>query len=200
MITLWNLTAGVIHPSQLLLNGLNIQDGGALSRFVIGLTGQPSAGTLFTVANGQLLGIKSIDNAINLGYNGSMIQLSQSTINTLGTGVWQGYLATDGSGNVWVLDGGAKRSIANNQAISAWEGSNTPTPLGNVYLSLLPTLSSVGDSIKSSGDATYYGISGGQRFGMPSLQAYTSSGLDPVTQVSSSLVNSVPSGGIWPAH
>jgi hypothetical protein len=196
MITLWNLTAGLTHPSQLLLNSLNIQDGGTLTQFVIGQAGQPSAGTLYTVTNGHLLGIESMANALNLGYNGGMIQLDQTTINAMATGVWQGYLATDDSGNLWVLDGGIKQQVPSS-LVSAWEGGATPTALGSTYLSTLLTGLNISNSIRSANNPTVYGVKNGEIYGIPSAQVYSSSGLEPYSTVSPSLIASIPSGGIW---
>jgi hypothetical protein len=197
MISLWGLLNNVIHPSQTLLNNQNLASGQFLTRFVSGLPGQLSAGTLYTISNGQIYGIKSINDALNLGYNGSgVLYLSQSTISPLFTGIWQGYSATDDSGNTWVLDGGVKRNISSQNNITAWAGSNTPTPLGTVYLSLLPTGSNVGDAIKTNSNPTYFAIIGGKEYGIPTWQLYVNYNLDPVTTVSQSLINSIPDGGV----
>ena len=125
MVTLWNLTNGLIHPTQVLLNNQGIQYGSYLTRFVIGQPGSTSASTIYTVSNGYLFGIPTMNGAINLGISGAQIQLSQATINSLLAGVWQDYLATDDSGNLWVLDGGIKQEVpASFVGMGGWLNAN----------------------------------------------------------------------------
>ncbi len=198
IISLWNLTNGVVHPSQNLLNNQGVVSGVGLSRFVSGAIGSVSSGTIYTIANGTLYGITSMDDALNLGFTGSFIRLSQSTITSLPVNIWQGYLASDSNGAIWILDGGLRRPILSSQDVTNWVGSNTPSALGTTYISLLPLGYPIGDAIVTQTNATYYGIKSGQKEGIPSMQAYDTSGLDPVTLVSQYLEDSVPDGGIWP--
>ena len=137
-----------------------------------------------------------MNGAINLGISGSQAQLSQTTINSMSVGIWQGYLATDDSDNLWVLDGGVKQQVPSS-LISTWESGTTPTALGSTYLSTLSTGLNISNSIKSANNPTIYGLKNGEIYGIPSAQAYSSSGLEPYSTVSPSLIASIPSGGIW---
>jgi len=193
----WQLNVGAIKPSQQLVSYL-LNQAQPLSSFIMGKSGQQFANTVFTVAGGSLFGIRTIDNAFNLGYTGTSIQLDQTTISSLlSSQPWQGYLATDSSGNLWVLDGGVKREVPSSIS-AAWETNQTPTELGGSYLSSIPTATSISNSIRTQTNPTVYGMNGGEKYGISSLAVYNSSGLSPYTVVSDSLANSIPSGGIWP--
>jgi hypothetical protein len=137
--------------------------------------------------------------ALNLGItNFPVINLDSYTMNKLmSSQIWQGYLATDNSGTTWVLDGGSKHALPS-QYQSSWVGSNTPTALGDDYLSLLPTAQPLSNVIHSASNPTYYGMVGGQRFAFTSLQSYKSSGLPSPIEVSESLLQSIAFGGTWP--
>jgi hypothetical protein len=196
MVTMWNLQSATMRPSQVLLNSQGLTNV-TLSPFAGSSSGTYS-GTLFTAAGGKLYGIPSYNAALNLGVgNWPIDNLDTFTIsNLLKNQTWQGYLATDSSGNDWVIDGGVKHAISSTYQ-SAWVGSNTPTTLGTDYLSLLPTGQPISNSINGSGP-TIYGILNGQRYAFPSWQAYHSAGLANSMTVSDSLLQSIPYGGIWP--
>ncbi len=197
LVTMWDLNSATLRPSQQLLNSLSLVNT-PISPFVSAQPGQPNYGTIYTIAGGHLIGIPSFNAALNLGVaNWPVIQLDTATINSLLAGqLWQGYLAEDSSSNIWVLDNGSKHSLPS-QYQSSWVGSNTPTVLGTDYLSLLPTLQPIGNAISSSSTPTVYGIKNGERYGFTSPQSYTSSGVATSINVGDSLLQSVPSGGIW---
>lgn len=193
MIWLWGLTESNFKPTQSLLDEWHITDSGLLQRFATSVGG---SGTVYTVAKGNLLGIKSMNNAKNLGYAGTTSQLSANTIAVLHSGTWQGYLAQDDNGGYWTLDGGVRRKIAS-PYYTAWLGSETPSALGNNYLSFIKPAQPISNSIKSTSNGTVYGMKTGKRYGIPSPAVYSASGLDPYTLITPSLLESIPYGGVW---
>ncbi|HUD10551.1 MAG TPA: hypothetical protein VMR28_02640 [Candidatus Saccharimonadales bacterium] len=198
LVTMWRLNLlATFKPSQLLLSSLGLNNV-PLSPFVGAQAGQANSGTLYTMAGGQLINIPSMNDALNLGINRwPVIQLDAYTINSLlSSQPLQGYLAEDSSGGLWILDGGNKHALPS-QYQAAWVGSNTPTVLGSDYLALLPTAPPITNSISSSSSPTIYGMVNGKSYAFTSLQSFNSSGLAGSTSVYNSLIQSIPSGGIW---
>ncbi len=198
LLTMWSFgNKNVIKPSQQLLNYLNF-DNLSLSPFVSSLAGQTYSGTIFAMAKGQLIGISTIYNGLNLGLaNYPVVKLDSYTMSSLMSNkVWQGYLAEDDNGNIWVLDGGIKHSLPS-QYQSAWVGSNSPTLLGSDFLSLLSTGQPISNSIKSAPSPTVFGIKNSKEYAIPSPQVYASSGLSPYVIVNPSLIYSIPYAGVW---
>lgn len=195
MVTMWGFGA-VIHPSQELLDSQGFSSNIPLTAFVMGRSGQQFSGTIFTIAKGELLGISSLDNALNLGVTSSkLIYLDAYTINSiLSNKTWQGYLAYDDSNNVWILDGGQKRLLTSTYE-SDWLNSNiTPTYLGSDYLSLIPSVSNITGSIQINSSPTIFGMDSGYARGIPTIGEYQSLGYYPTTIVSASLLASIPQG------
>ncbi len=191
---LWGInTSNAPNYTQAFLGRLHY--GGTLSQFA--QSSDNSNGTIYLVDSGKYLPVSSMAALLNVGYSGQNVPIiTPSTINASLGSAWQGYLATDASGSTWVLDGGSKRIIPN-QYLGAWTTSQTPTALTGTLLSLLPTGSALTNAIKSYSNPTIYGIKNGLKYGIPSPSVYNSSGLSTVVIVSESLLQLIPSGGVW---
>jgi hypothetical protein len=191
VITAWNLLSNIVHPSNLLLANEQIGNGGGLPLFA------SYGSTIYTAAQGKLWGITSPSSAANLGFNGWAVPLSQTTVNALANPLpWQGYLATDDSGNLWVLDGGYRRLVLSPYT-SDWLGSNTASNLGSAYLNMLPVNTGLTDSIVPTSNPTVFGMQSGQKYAFTSGAAFAGSGLPAPNQISNSLAQSISTGGIW---
>ncbi len=191
----WQLYNSYVKPSQPMISELLTQ-GAPLSNFVSGKQGQQYGFTVFTVNNGQLYPIATLPDANNLGYGSNSTSLDQSTIsNLISSNIWQGYLAQDNSGNIWILEGQYKFLVPTN-LVSSWVYSQSPTLLTDNYLSSFINAGTVTNSIRD-GEPTVYGVVNGMLEPFSSSQQYSSSGLEPFSYVSNSLVNSMPSGPAW---
>lgn len=186
---LWNIGTQV-HTAWL-TQGLT--NGGSLNQYA--RSSDALNETIYLIDNGTFYGITDINSFMNSGASGrNVVTLDAAYIAThLSATAWQGYLAKDTAGTIWVLDNGTKRKISST-ALTDWVGSQTPTLLSNTYLSLLPQGSDLTYSISTSGSYTIYGLDTGTKRGITSLSKYTGTKYDPSSSVSSYLLNEIPTG------
>jgi hypothetical protein len=173
----------------------SILNGGSLTQFAS--SSDPLDHGIYIVDSGKFLPVSTINGLINAGVSGQNVaKIASSAISSnLAASVWQGCLATDGSGSYWVLDSGTKRLIGS-QYLTAWQ-TGQATTLSSSYLSLLESGSDMTDAVISPSSPTVFGIKNGQKYGIPTPDTYTQSGLGPITTVSDNLLNTIPTGGVW---
>ena len=186
---IWNI--GTQTHSAWLTQGL--VNGGRLDQYA--RSSNPLDKTIYLVDGGLLHGISDINSFMNTGGSGkNIVTLDPSYITAHSSpSIWQGHLAKDLAGTIWVLDNGAKRKISA-VAQTDWVGTQTPILLSDAYLSLLPQGSDLTYSISTSGSPTIYGIDAGTKRGITTLSKYTGTKYDPASPVSSYLLNDIPTG------
>jgi hypothetical protein len=189
---LWGITSNQSHSMYVISY---ISNSGQLSQFAhSNSSGHPG---ISLVDQGKFIGIPNPDALFNAGYTGQNIVGVNDNYYTTNTSsnVWQGYLATDaGNNTIYVLEGGNKHLLpASMQA--DWLGSPqavTPTSLSSTLLGLLNTGANVSKSFASPNVQGIYAVSNGKKFVIPNYSTYSQS-YAPYLQVSSHLVNAVPS-------
>lgn len=186
---LWNI--GTQAHTAWLTRGLI--NGGPLDQYA--RSSDPLNGTIYLVDGGTFYGITDINSFMNSGASGNNVVTVDAVYIAAhsSTAPWQGYLAKDAAGTIWVLDNGTKRKISST-AQADWIGTQTPTLLSNTYLSLLPQGSDLTYSINTNGSYTVYGLGAGMKRGITTLSKYTGTKYDPSSLVSNYLLNEIPTG------
>jgi len=188
--SLWNISTQA--HTKWLTQGLT--NSGTLDQYA--KSSNTSDGTVYLIDGGVFHGITDSDSFINSGaYGKNIAVIDAGFIATHSGTLWQGYLAKDSAGNIWVLDGGTKRQI-NSSSKADWLGSFIPTPLSDSYLSLLPQGPNLTLSISSSGSYTIYGMDNGTKRGITKLSSYLGTKYDPSSHVTDYLLNKIPTGPV----
>ncbi len=194
MIFIWNLTDGVIRPSSELLSYTGLNRAGALGYFLTAPAGQPNAGTVFAVVDGNVRGVGSPDALANLGHTGKpFVKLQSATIDEIKLSNIHPYLLSS-SGTTWVIDSGKKRKVAS--ALSPnWVGSTqNPTAVSAAFLSFYPEISGVTKSVTSSSTGAIYGMDNGLKRGITTYDKYITQGWSVYTPISPVLLRLIPTG------
>lgn len=186
---LWNISTQA-HTNWLVQD---LNNGGELDQYA--RSSDSLNQTIYLIDSGTFYAIADINSFMNSGASGKNVVVVDAAYIAahLSTNAWQGYLAKDTAGNIWVLDNGVKRKISST-AQSDWVGSQTPTILSDAYLSLLPQGPDLTYSINTSGSYTIYGLDTGMKRGITTLSKYTGTKYDPSSYVSSYLLNEIPTG------
>jgi hypothetical protein len=186
---LWGIGAQA-HTAWLAQGLVN---GGSLDQYA--RSSDTSNGTIYLVDSGTFYGITDINSFMNSGASGKNIATIDAAYIAAhsSASIWQGYLAKDSTGIVWVLDNGTKRKISS-VAQADWVGTQIPTLLSDAYLSLLPQGPDLTYSISATGSYTIYGLDTGTKRGITALSKYVGTKYSPSSSVSNYLLNDIPTG------
>jgi hypothetical protein len=190
----WGIKNTQSHSNKLLPN-LGTQGPFMLARFVKSSTNGDNR--TFIIDGGEWYNLSAAQRA-NLGdANEPTMQLDPAFApNTITD--WTSIVVKDWAGVTYVIDGGGKRSFANNIIQNQWTGNGTlsvPTT-SNGFLNLLPNKGNIERAIKGSSPAIYSAESGTKRWilsGNSYQQSYA-----PFVGVSDQLLSAIPSGSNIP--
>ena len=186
--TLWGLPASPASIDSSVV--FRAPNSGALTRFTA------KGGTIYTVDQGELIGLSSLNKLFNLGYtNQSISSLSQAFFDTMtvsATG-FNGVTVRDSSNNCYVLDAGSLRT-PNGASSADW----CPSPaalleLSDTYRAMLPAGAELTTSFRVFGDTTIYAIDNETKRWIPSNTIYTTY-FAPLTGVNRYIRDILPSG------
>lgn len=190
MIFVWNLQAGVIHPSESLLRYTNMKRSGALSRFLVA----KGDTKILTMDRGDLYWVSSPDALVNLGYDGKPYAVIQkSTLDAMTYTKVHPYQLQENS-NVWIIDKGVRRKIPSSVQTNWSDTLNPPTTISSAYLSFLPVGQDITKSITTASPGAIYAIDQGKKRGISTYQKYQEQGWAPHSVVSPHLIKLIPTG------